>query len=176
MAVSRERRTTDLYLRTLSMTCCQQLTDLSGQQQNCCSVYLEGFWWGEMFTSYLSSYCTCHLLLMLLPFCPCASGAPVQQQADRNGAQGGIAGLPRHCRFPPAKGGCHQQHGPEVYWPHSQRGRDFSLHDLHHLLQSTSLILDHSPSLIDWVWRLPSLITPHRFLERMKCSSSRRPC
>lgn len=59
VAVSREKRTTGLCLRTLFMTCCLQSTSLNGLQLNCCSVYLAGCWWVASFTSKVSSLIIC---------------------------------------------------------------------------------------------------------------------
>lgn len=53
----------------------------------------------------------------------CAPGASVQQQADRNGTQGGIAWLPWYSCFSPEKRCCHKQNGSKGHWPHPERGR-----------------------------------------------------
>lgn len=42
----------------------------------------------------------------------CTAGAPVQQQADRDGAAGSLAGLPGHSRLQPAQRRRHLPGGP----------------------------------------------------------------
>lgn len=54
---------------------------------------------------------------------PRTAGAPVQQQADGDGAAGGLAGLPGHRRLQPAQRCRHLPGGPGGHRPHTQSGR-----------------------------------------------------
>ena len=71
----------------------------------------------------ISGICSCWMYQLFLLHVPLSTGVPVQHQADRDGSQGGSAGLPGHRRRPSTQRRSGPQGGHDGHRPYPERGK-----------------------------------------------------